>query len=90
MEVGERDGSKSGYQMEGAMTSNAGHERRHLRVQAGHPAEDVGFTAQLLQALHLRMISTEIVQKLADRPAVRSSRTRVDLTIRFDKTAWLQ
>src|SRR5881396_2365746 len=31
-----------------------------LHSQAGHPAEDVGFTAQLVQALHLRMISAEI------------------------------
>ena len=53
-----------------------GRERRHLRAQAGHPAEDVGFTAQLVEALHLRMISAEIAQEVAGRPAVVTSRAR--------------
>jgi hypothetical protein len=51
-----------------------GHERRHLRLQAGHPAEDVGFTAQLVQALHLRMISAEIAQEIVGGPTVVASR----------------
>jgi hypothetical protein len=45
-------------------------EWRHLRVQAGHPTEDVGFTAQLLQTLDLGMSRAEIAQKVADGPAV--------------------
>ena len=44
------------------------------KMQAGHPAEDVGFTAQLLQALHLRMISSEIVGKTTERPAIVTNR----------------
>ncbi len=47
-----------------------GCERRHLRVQAGHPAEDVRLTMQLVEALHLRMIGAEIAQEVAGRPAV--------------------
>ena len=50
-----------------------GRERGCLRVQAGHPAEDVEFTAQLVQALHLRMISTEIAQEIACGPTVVTS-----------------
>src|ERR1700751_586015 len=51
-----------------------GREHRFLRAQARHPAEDVGFTAQLVQALHLRMIGTEIAQEMASSPAVMTSR----------------
>jgi len=51
-----------------------GRERWRLRTQTGHPAEDVGFAAQLVQALHLRMICTEIAQEIADRAAVMTSR----------------
>ena len=47
-----------------------GCERRHLRAQAGHPAEDVRLTMQLVEALHLRMIGAEIAQEIASRPVV--------------------
>src|SRR5258708_40175810 len=50
-----------------------GCERRHLRAQAGHPAEDVRLTMQLVEALHLRMIGAEIAQEVAGRPAVLTS-----------------
>src|SRR5215831_7530475 len=36
------------------------HERGHLRAQAGHPAEDVRLTSQLVKAMDLRVIDTEI------------------------------
>ena len=39
----------------------------------GHPAEDVGFAAQLVQALHLRMISAEIAQEISGGPTVVTS-----------------
>src|SRR5882724_7026344 len=54
--------------------TGCGRERRCLRTQARHPAEDVGFTAQLVQALHLRMIGTEIAQIVAGGPTVVTSR----------------
>ena len=54
--------------------TGCGRERRCLRTQAGHPAEDVRFTAQLVQALHLRMISAEIAQEVAGGPTVVTSR----------------
>jgi len=48
-------------------------EWRHLGVQAGHPTEDVGFTVQLVQALHLGMSSAKIAQEVADGSAVLSN-----------------
>jgi hypothetical protein len=37
-----------------------GRQRRHLRAQAGHPAEDVRLTTQLVKAIDLRVIGTKI------------------------------
>src|SRR5207245_8976111 len=37
-----------------------GRQRRHLRAQAAHPAEDVGLTAQLIEAIHLDRKSTRL------------------------------
>ena len=54
--------------------TGCGRERRCLRTQASHPAENVGFTTQLVQALHLRMISAEIAQEIAGGPTVVTSR----------------
>ena len=54
--------------------TGGGREWRCLRTQARHPAEDVTFTAQLVEAVHLRMIGSEIAQEVADSSAVMTSR----------------
>jgi hypothetical protein len=61
-------------QSEEPVAIRCGHERRHLRVQARHPTEDVGLTAQLVQALHLGVIGAEIAQEVAGSPTVVTSR----------------
>jgi hypothetical protein len=55
-----------------------GHQWRHLRAQTGHPAEDVGLTAQLVQALHFGMIGSEIAEEVAGSPTVVTSRLRTE------------
>jgi hypothetical protein len=62
-------------------------ERGCLRTQARHPAENVGFTAQLVQALHLRMISAEIAQEIAGGTTVVTSRVGTECRAeRIDRT----
>jgi len=39
-------------------------------AQAGHPAEEVGLPAQLVQRVHLRVMGAEIAEEVADGPAV--------------------
>jgi hypothetical protein len=39
-------------------------------MEAGHPSEDVGITAQLIQALDLGMMNGEIGEEVAYRAAV--------------------
>jgi hypothetical protein len=38
-----------------------------LRTQSGHPAEDVRLAAQLIQAVDLGMIGSEITEEFAPR-----------------------
>jgi len=45
-------------------------ERRRVGAQAGHPVEEVGLSAQLVQGVHLRVMSAEIAEEVADGPAV--------------------
>ncbi len=54
--------------------TGCGREWRCLRTQTGHPAEDVRFTAQLVQVLHCGMSSAEIAQEVADSPTIVTSR----------------
>src|SRR6202023_149270 len=54
--------------------TGCGREWWCLRTQASHPAENVGFATQLVQALHLRMISAEIAQEIAGGPTEVTSR----------------
>jgi hypothetical protein len=54
--------------------TGCGRECRCLRTQARHRAEDVRVTAQLVQALHFRMISAKIAQIVAGSPTVVTSR----------------
>jgi hypothetical protein len=61
---------QDGAQSDEADDEGCRSEWRHLRVQARHPAEDVGLTAQLVQTLHLGMSSAEIAQEVADGSAV--------------------
>src|SRR5580700_1245194 len=46
-----------------------GRQRGHLRAQARHPAQSVGFTAQLVETIHLRMPGAKICQKISDSSA---------------------
>ena len=50
-----------------------GRERRGLRAEAGHPAQEVGLTAQLVQAVHLGVFGAEIAQEVASSPTVVTS-----------------
>ena len=54
--------------------TGCGREWRCLRTQTGHPAEDVRFTAQLVQGLHRGMSSAEIAQEVASSPTIVTSR----------------
>jgi hypothetical protein len=54
--------------------TGCGREWRCLRTQTGHPAEDMRFTAQLVQALHCGMSSAEIAQEVANSPTIVASR----------------
>jgi len=45
-------------------------ERRRVGAQAGHPAEEVGLAAQLVEGVHLRVMGAEIAEEVADGPAV--------------------
>src|SRR5437588_12950949 len=54
--------------------TGGGRDWRCLRTQTEHPAENVGFTAQLVEAQHLRMISAEIAQEIANSTKIVTSR----------------
>jgi hypothetical protein len=41
-------------------------ERRRQGAQAGHPAEEMGFTVQLVQGVHLGVMGAEIAEEVAD------------------------
>jgi hypothetical protein len=56
---GPRQFVQDGAQSDKPVEIGCGREHRFLRAQARHPAEDVGFTAQLVQALHLAVMGTE-------------------------------
>jgi hypothetical protein len=45
-------------------------ERRRQGAQAGHPAEEMGFTAQLVQGIHLGVMGAEIAEEVADGAAI--------------------
>ena len=47
-----------------------GGERRHLRAQMGHPAEQVGIAAQLLEGVHLGVGGAEIAEEVTHHPTV--------------------
>ena len=42
-------------------------------MQVRHPAQDVGLTAQLLQAVHARVMGAEIAQEVANCPTIVTS-----------------
>src|SRR5215470_12383970 len=58
--LGPRQFVQYGTQSDELVEVRCGHQWRRLRAQARHPTEDVGFTAQLVQAFHFRVISAEI------------------------------
>jgi hypothetical protein len=60
-------------QMEEQVDTGCRRQRRRLRAEAGHPAEDVWLTAQLLEGVHLGMIGAQIVQEVAGGPTVVTS-----------------
>src|SRR5436853_3735588 len=51
---------QDGAQSDKPADIGCGHQRRYLRAQAGHPAQDVGVTAQLVEAIHLGVIGAKI------------------------------
>jgi hypothetical protein len=53
-------------------------KRRRLRVQTGHPAEEMGLTAQLIEGVHRRVSSAEIAQEVAHGSAVVAKGVRVE------------
>ena len=55
-----------------------GDEGRRLRAQAGHPAEEVGLTAQLIEGVHRRVSGAEIAQEVAHGPAVVANGVRAE------------
>jgi hypothetical protein len=57
---GPRQFAQDGTQSDKPVDIGCGREHRFLRTQAGHPAEDVGLTAQLIQADHVGVLGVEI------------------------------
>ena len=58
--LGPRQFVQKGAQSDKQVEVRGGSQWWRLRTQARHPAKDMGFTAQLVQAVHVRVISTEI------------------------------
>jgi hypothetical protein len=59
------------------VAAGCGGQRRRLRAQARHPAEDVWIAAQLIERAYLGMNGSEVSQELADGPVVVTSRFRI-------------
>ena len=59
---------KYGAQSDEQVDTGSGGERRRLRAQAGHPAEEVGIAAQLIQGVDLWMSGAEIAEELRTVP----------------------
>ena len=59
------------------VAAGCGGQRRRLRAQGGHPAEEVWIAAQLIERANLGMSGTEVGQELADGAAVVTSRFRI-------------
>lgn len=68
---------EDGAQVNEHVDAGCSGQRRRLRAQARHPAEDVWMATQLIERAYLRMIGAEVSQELADGPAVVPSRLRV-------------
>src|SRR5213594_4015509 len=68
--LGPRQFVQDGAQSDKPEDIRCGRERGHLRVQAGHPAEDVGLPAQLVEAIHLGVMGAEVAEEVASRPMV--------------------
>src|SRR2546422_4642703 len=68
--LGPRQFVQDGAQSDKPEDIRCGRQRRHLRAQAAHPAEDVGLTAQLIEAIHLGVIGAEIAEEVARSPMV--------------------
>src|SRR3989449_4752971 len=57
---GPRQFVQDGTQSDEPAHIRCGYQRRHLRAQTGHPAEDVGLTAQLVEAIDPGVMGAEI------------------------------
>ena len=68
---------EDGAQMNEQVDAGCGGQRRRLRAQARHPAEDVWIATQLIERAYLGMSGAEVSQELADGPAVVTSRLRI-------------
>jgi hypothetical protein len=67
---GPRQFREQGAQSDEAVDIGGGGERWHLGAQAGHPAEEVGLAAELLESLHVGMSSAEIAEEVTHDPTV--------------------
>src|SRR5208337_1939092 len=56
---------EQGAQSNEPVDIGGGSERRRLRVQTGHPAEQVGIPSQLLEGVHLGVRGAEIAEEVA-------------------------
>ena len=65
---------EDGSQMNEQVDAGCGGQRRRLRAQARHPAEDVWIATQLIERAYLGMSGAEVSQELANSPAVVTSR----------------
>src|SRR6202521_4908546 len=59
------------------VVAGCGSQRRRLRAQARHPAEEVWIAAQLIERAYLRMSGPEVRQELANSAAVVTNRLRI-------------
>src|SRR6266446_4118532 len=65
-----RQFAQDGAQSDKPTHIRCGHQRRHLGAQTGHPAEDVGLTPQLVEAIDLGVVGAEIAEEVARSPMV--------------------
>jgi hypothetical protein len=67
-----------GAQSDEAVDIGGGDERWRLRVQTGHPAEEMGLTAQLIERVHRRVSGPKIAQEVVYGPAVVANGVRAE------------
>src|ERR1700680_311890 len=69
---------EDGAQMNEQVATGCGGQRRGLRAQGRHPAEEMWSAVQWIDRAHLRMNGSKVSQELADGAAVVTSRVRME------------